>query len=51
MLGVEDYLRQALASAERKAATVDSPAARRAYLDLVDHYRVRLMRVPAVMKG
>lgn len=40
MFGVEEYLRQSLASAQRKATTVDSPASKRAYLDLVDHYRI-----------
>lgn len=51
MPGIEEYLRQSLATAERKAATVDSQAARMAYLDLVEHYRCRLERVLTPMKA
>ena len=51
MCQIEQYLREALATAERKAATVDGHAAKMAYLDLVDHYRFRLERVPALMRA
>jgi len=39
-------LLRSLEAVEAKAAAAASPALRRAYLDLADHYRSRLKQVP-----
>jgi hypothetical protein len=50
MLDLDYSLRNSLENVERKAAAARSPAAKKAYLDLAEHYRARLRFAPGPVK-
>lgn len=50
MLDLDYCLRTSLENVERKAAAARSPAVKKAYLDLADHYRSRLRFSPGLVK-
>ena len=51
MFDIQDYLLRSIELFESKAAAAASPALKRAYLDLADHYRSRLKNAPSLIKA
>jgi hypothetical protein len=51
MLDLDYCLRSSLEQVEGKAAAARSPAVRKAYLDLAEHYRARLKFAPVMLKN